>query len=97
MSLLIQNGAEINLADSTGASPLCTAASKGALGVVSALMEAGAEIQIDAQDTDGCTALHHAALHGHREVADVLLAGGADGSILSANGVAYSQVFVTRS
>jgi hypothetical protein len=30
-------------------------------------------------------------------VADVLLAGGADGSILSANGVAYSQVFVTRS
>jgi ankyrin repeat protein len=98
VSLLIQNGAEINLADSTGASPLCTAASKGALGVVSTLMEAaGAEIRIDAQDTDGCTALHHAALHGHREVADVLLAGGADGSILSANGVAYSQVFVTRS
>jgi tRNA (uracil-5-)-methyltransferase len=101
VSLLIQNGAEINLADSTGASPLCTAASKGALGVVSTLMEAGAEMQIrlriDAQDTDGCTALHHAALHGHREVADVLLAGGADGSILSANGVAYSQVFVTRS
>lgn len=95
VALLIREGnADVNIPDNLGVSPLSAAAAKAAKSVVSVLLEAAAAL--DTQDTDGCTALHHAALHGHGEIVETLLAAGADSSILSSNGVSFMHISSDR-
>ena len=72
------------------ASSIAAAAAKAAEPVITVLINAHAAL--DSQDNDGCTALHHAALHDHSKIVATLLAGGADGTVQSNNGVAYNTI-----
>jgi ankyrin repeat protein len=60
----------------SNAQPLHSAAFRGDADVVSALVKAGANV--DVRDSSGVAALHHAARMGHVEVIAALVAGGAD-------------------
>ncbi len=59
---------------------LVEAAQEGALQRVRQLLDDGADV--NAVDADGCSALQLAAAEGHREIAVLLLANGADPTIL---------------
>ncbi len=64
--------------------PLLVASARGSLGVVEALLAAGADV--DARDGDGETALMRAVLHRRHSVAEALLRAGADVEATSAEG-----------
>jgi len=68
VELLIANGAEI--------SSIHTAVRIGDLTKVKAFLEKGADV--NSKDASGQTALHIAALAGHKEIVELLLANGAD-------------------
>lgn len=75
---LIQEGAAVNAADELGYTPLMLAVRKGHELVVRVLMEAGADVRAVNLLDGGRTALHYAGLHGRREIAQMLIAGGAN-------------------
>lgn len=74
---LVEAGADINAANSTGQTPLYLAAASGNGEMVSGLLEDGAELDVP-DSGDGLRALHVAAQHGHTDVVDLLVRYGAD-------------------
>ena len=63
---------------------LMIAAQKGSVDAVKELLSQGAKV--NAQNNNGCTALHWAARNGHTEVVLALLEAGADASLKDKNG-----------
>jgi ankyrin repeat protein len=100
MRLLVSHGANVELPNNTGITPLMAAAgigsndidtrghfktSKEAVDAVQVLLAAGANI--NAKDNLGRTALHGAAFWGWNDVVKTLVAGGADVSAKDAKGM----------
>jgi ankyrin repeat protein len=74
--VLIANGAEINVKDNFGETPLLLAAYSGYIDVVQLLLDNKAEINSKAND--GAIPLHLAAAKGHKDVVELLLANKAE-------------------
>lgn len=83
MRLFIERGADINRANANGETPIVMAAWRGNLVAVKWLLERGAQINAPKRQW---SALHYAVFAGHEEVADYLLAQGADIDAQSTNG-----------
>jgi hypothetical protein len=81
---LLEEGADPNIRDGDGNTPLHFAASKGCAEVARLLLEHGADP--NAQDKSGETPLHVAASMGHVDVVRLLLERGADPSIRNREG-----------
>jgi Ankyrin repeats (3 copies)/Ankyrin repeats (many copies) len=73
--LLLEHGADIDLQDKDGWTPLYTALINGALEIVPLLLEYGADVE--ARDNDGKTALQVAAEKGYDEIVELLREHGA--------------------
>mmetsp|Transcript_29354 Transcript_29354/g.37847 ORF Transcript_29354/g.37847 Transcript_29354/m.37847 type:complete len:814 (+) Transcript_29354:273-2714(+) len=73
---LIQQGADLDVKDAAGFTPLHWAARYGSVEAVNTLRMAGADLE--ARGWNGNTCLHFAAWEGHTEVVKVLLAMGMD-------------------
>jgi len=85
--LVAQDPSLLGARDTDGSTPLHCAAWKGHAEVAEALLDAGAEIDAESQNTHyGTTALHAAAHGNQRRVVEVLLARGADDSIRNKHG-----------
>ena len=80
VTTLIEAGADVDKANTNGATPLYIAAQNGHLTVVTKLITAGADVN-KARTTDGCTPLYSAASKGHTAIVSKLLQHGADKSI----------------
>ena len=83
--LLIAKGAEIDARDNKGYTPLHFHCAKGCVYGVSALLQHGANPDCQTSET-GLTPLHICAMHNNAEIAKVLLAYGANQTLLSAKG-----------
>jgi len=79
VKLLLEHGADPNVKNRDGKTPLHNAASEGHLEVVKLLLERGADPNV--KDDDGNTPLHNAAWRGHLEVVKLLLEHGADPNV----------------
>ena len=75
--LLLDHGANAGLADIYGWTPLMRATYERRLDVVRILLRSGSA-NVNARNDNGATALHHAALRGELEIAQLLIAKGAD-------------------
>jgi ankyrin repeat protein/L-ascorbate metabolism protein UlaG (beta-lactamase superfamily) len=85
VEVLLVAGAKPDVAEAHfGWCPLHTAATSGYSDVAACLLEHGA--RVNCEDKDGSTPLDLAVRHGNRAAADVLLAGGADGSASGIDG-----------
>ena len=82
--LLLERGAEPNMADQHGRAPLHYATSEGHKDVVQNLLDRGAEPNMAAQN--GWTPLHSAANKGHKEVVQLLLDRGAEPNMADQHG-----------
>jgi ankyrin repeat protein len=85
ITLLLQNGANPNLADDFGHTPLHAASSINSQDAVDILLENGTDINIK-ENLLGNTPLFAALENGHIETADALLFSGADINIKNNNG-----------
>ena len=74
--LLISRGANADIPDRSGITPLQVAAELGNTAVCIHLLEDG-KARVNALDQHGATALHYACYQGHRHVAELLLSHGA--------------------
>jgi len=83
--LLIGNGARIDTIDAEGLTPLTTAVKRGITDLAGAFLRRGGDIKSIEPGT-GRTLLHLAALNGHGDMAELLLAGGIDAAARDANG-----------
>ncbi|KAI5643130.1 ankyrin repeats (3 copies) domain-containing protein [Phthorimaea operculella] len=70
-ALIKEGGAQVDVRDADGRTPLLWAASAGSAAAVLALHQAGAKV--DDADRDGLTALHCAAARGHTEALETLV------------------------
>ena len=77
VNYLITKGAEMNIQDNEGYTPLHVHAARGRLYGVSALLHAGADPNICTYQ-EQLSPLHIALLHHHNEIASILMAYGAD-------------------
>jgi Ankyrin repeats (3 copies) len=73
---LLSSGADVNIRDKDGTTPLMWAVEKNSLEVVKGLLDNGAEVE--AKDNNGQTALMDAAYWGHLELVELLVEKGAD-------------------
>ena len=73
--LLRDAGANLEVADSLGMTPLHNVAKDGCPELLSLLIQSG--VCVDVADVDGCTPLHWASTNGHVSCVDALLAAGA--------------------
>lgn len=80
---LISKGADVNIRDNEGRSPLHYAANNGMNAICEELINSGAEV--NAKDMNGSTALHLAALQKESKVVMSLLKGGAKDSRNNSN------------
>jgi len=78
VKMLLDRGACAEIRDQHGRTPLRLAAQEGHLNAVQFLLDADANVQIDAKDREGRTALWIAARNGYEEIASLLLARAAD-------------------
>jgi ankyrin repeat protein len=76
VELLIKQGAEVNLQDKYGHTPLHVAASINSPAVADLLIQSGAEV--NAQNEDGDAPLHYAAKNNSPTVAELLIKSGAE-------------------
>ena len=76
--LLIEQGADINAAQTYHGTALMEAADNGNEGLVRLLLQNGADVHVQISDGDACTALEAAAFSGHRVIVRLLLQNGAD-------------------
>ncbi|MBD50837.1 MAG: hypothetical protein CMB08_02815 [Euryarchaeota archaeon] len=72
----LDSGADINLANENGDTPLTYAAFMGHLEIVSLLIEKGAKV--NAKGLAGWTPLHLASQRGHKKITELLIEKGAD-------------------
>ncbi|TET38755.1 MAG: ankyrin repeat domain-containing protein [Planctomycetota bacterium] len=79
--LYILNGADVNVKDRRGWTPLHWASFCNKKDVVSFLIDKGANV--NAKRDTGWTALHYAALRGHKEIVEILLFEGADVNVVN--------------
>ncbi|MFA5293580.1 MAG: ankyrin repeat domain-containing protein [Phycisphaerae bacterium] len=77
VKLLIEKGAQLNLADKDGMAPIHHAAEKGEKEIIEILVKNGADINLES-DEDECTALGFAISKRHKEAVEVLLNNGAN-------------------
>lgn len=84
LELLLHSGAEVNLQDETGHTPLHYATSTPAILTLKRLIDAGANVHLTT-DT-GRTALHLAALNGKKTRVEMLLNAGADANCRDGEG-----------
>jgi hypothetical protein len=84
VDLLLQGGADINLAGPAGVTPLMSAVDIGDVDMANLLITNGAVL--DLQDPNGFTPLHFAALNDDLAMVQLLLDNGADFSILNEAG-----------
>lgn len=82
--VLLENGADPQIANDMGQIPLAGAAFKGNAAMTKLLIEHGADV--NAQMADGKTALMFAAMFDQTEIIDILLENGADASLQTADG-----------
>ena len=68
---MVNKGADVNVKDTYGQTPLHLAASKGQIKVIRCLIENGANVNVT-QETTGSTPLHRAASNGQVEVVKCL-------------------------
>ncbi|CAG0911253.1 unnamed protein product, partial [Cyprideis torosa] len=76
VTVLIENGAEVNARDDDGWTPLLLATRRGHHFIVHLLLAHGADLNI--RDCDKQTPLHLASRRGHHSIVHLLLAHGAD-------------------
>lgn len=74
--MLLQSGADINVVDRRGATPLHRCSAIGHVAVVKHLLECGHQVAVDASDAYGNTPLHLACEEDRQEVARLLVANG---------------------
>ena len=84
--ILKKGETDINLVSSTGLTPLMVAASRKHVRVVEELLKYP-EIEVNKQDGQGNTALHYATIAGNSEIVGLLLAAGAERTILNKHGM----------
>ena len=84
VSILLHQGADLNIQNNYGWSPLHCAAENGNNVVSTILIKAGANLNI--QNQYGWTALHRAARRGNNEVTKTLIEAGADLNIQNKDG-----------
>ena len=75
----LERGADVNVRDANGETPLHWAAEEGKKETVALLLEHGADV--NARGEDGATPLHWAAAWGRKEIAALLLEHGADAGV----------------
>jgi ankyrin repeat protein len=73
---LLQRGADVNVRDEEGRTPLFSAVLGGSVGLLGLLLESG--VDVNARDNEGWTALHFAAQEYEVEITRILIARGAD-------------------
>ena len=78
--ILIDHGAEVNIRDVYRWTPLMRASFSGHEQAVAALLS-DANIDVNAQDDNGATAMHHAATNGYAGIVELLLEHNASSSI----------------
>jgi ankyrin repeat protein/beta-lactamase regulating signal transducer with metallopeptidase domain len=84
VKLLISQGADINVKNSNGLTPLYLASQEGRKDVVELLIDNGADI--NAKNNNGITPLHRAAREGHKDVVELLISRGADINVKNTRG-----------
>ena len=92
---LIQRGADVNLQDRRGRSPLIAAVLMNRIDSAGLLLAAGADV--NRQDRHGATALFYAADAGFFELAKLLLKRGANPELADDSGTTPTQIAATRS
>jgi ankyrin repeat protein len=83
--LLLARGADVNLKDKFGWTPLHFAAESADVNIIELLLDKGAEVNAK-DDEAGFTALHHAVRLGKRNVAELLITRGADVNVKDKQG-----------
>jgi hypothetical protein len=91
---LLAAGADIDVSNRWGRTPLHVAARRGCARVARLLLDAGADP--NAVTAEGWTPLHVAARSGHRELMDLLESNGADGTRVDSNGKTADAVWRPR-
>jgi len=84
---LIAQGADVNLEDGEGWTPLMWAALKGHPAVMKALLDSGAEVDLPDGGANGWTALMFALHHDQHEAVRLLLDSGADVNFKNRSGM----------
>jgi hypothetical protein len=86
VELLLKNGAEVNVSDSSGTTSYCTAlsvaAARGHKQIVQLLLENGADVDLFGLK-NGWTALNLSAGYGHKAVVELLIDWGADPNVVN--------------
>jgi len=80
---LLKEGADVNVKDDYGRTPLHVAAEKGEVEIVKLLLEKGADVNV--KNNNGQTPLHYAASGGYTEIVKLLLERGADVNVKNKN------------
>jgi ankyrin repeat protein len=88
MAFLLTKGAQANIRDGDGMTPIMLACFEGHLGVVKMLVQHMGVQGLNDRNAKGWTALHWASAGGHEKVARFLLLAGADPTITDNGGMA---------